>query len=433
MSFQLVVKPPRGPEARIYVDHDEVMIGRGIENDVVLRAPLASRRHCRIFSAAGRILVEDLGSQNGTYVCEQLVSAPQELLVGDTLRIVTTEIVLEAATGGEDIKPPMSAPIDPIASAADTLVDDDDDSGPDSDAFARARRTTGQWEAPPVRAAPRVAVGRSPLVTYAGETEGRALGEEAALVSFDEADYDDSDDDNASLFTSEAMRTDPNIVAPRSPATNPANRFRSVTSQAGVPEEAREIRATLFGLFLRAVRRDPPGPGRAGRAALREKVQRAIPVADERLAHLDTSAWAAEIVEELCGYGPLTPLLANPNVTSVVVDAVAQIRIQRGGQLVPVGSAFTSVSAMKTATARLLSEVGGDPDVTDETRNYRLPSGLEVVLHRPSDDVSRLTVVKPANDDVFRVEARLNRRAAEVAEAIALAASGEDGGDTSGA
>jgi pSer/pThr/pTyr-binding forkhead associated (FHA) protein len=53
-----------------------------------------SRRHARIALQGGQVVVEDLGSTNGTYVNEQPISSPRALNPGDRVRIGLTVIEL---------------------------------------------------------------------------------------------------------------------------------------------------------------------------------------------------------------------------------------------------------------------------------------------------------------------------------------------------
>jgi len=55
------------------VAKDTVVIGRSSECDIVVDAPGVSRRHARVTVKPGRILVEDLGSLNGTYINDDAI------------------------------------------------------------------------------------------------------------------------------------------------------------------------------------------------------------------------------------------------------------------------------------------------------------------------------------------------------------------------
>ena len=53
-----------------------------------------SRRHARIAPQGGQVVVEDLGSTNGTYVNDQPISSPRSLNPGDKVRIGLTVVEL---------------------------------------------------------------------------------------------------------------------------------------------------------------------------------------------------------------------------------------------------------------------------------------------------------------------------------------------------
>ncbi len=62
-------------------------IGREAYNDVVLIDPEASRKHAQISFQAGRYVVEDLGSTNGTYVNGRQIISPTTLNRGDVIEV----------------------------------------------------------------------------------------------------------------------------------------------------------------------------------------------------------------------------------------------------------------------------------------------------------------------------------------------------------
>ncbi|ACB39015.1 FHA domain-containing protein [Pyrobaculum neutrophilum] len=47
-----------------------VTVGRAVDNQIVVPDPAVSRRHMRLIATAGGVVVEDLGSSNGTYLVE---------------------------------------------------------------------------------------------------------------------------------------------------------------------------------------------------------------------------------------------------------------------------------------------------------------------------------------------------------------------------
>uniref|UniRef100_A0A6J5ZQA9 Unannotated protein n=1 Tax=freshwater metagenome TaxID=449393 RepID=A0A6J5ZQA9_9ZZZZ len=67
------------------------VLGRGEQAEIRLDDPYASSRHARLVLQGGRVVLEDLGSTNGTYLNEELVSGPQPLHQGDRVRIGDSE------------------------------------------------------------------------------------------------------------------------------------------------------------------------------------------------------------------------------------------------------------------------------------------------------------------------------------------------------
>jgi hypothetical protein len=83
---------------------NEVTVGRGVGNDLVLDDPSMSRKHSKLKRiGSGRLEVEDLNSANGTYVNGRKISTAQ-LGPGDTLRFGEVMFRLDGA-GGSGARP----------------------------------------------------------------------------------------------------------------------------------------------------------------------------------------------------------------------------------------------------------------------------------------------------------------------------------------
>jgi FHA domain-containing protein len=64
--------------------------GRDPSLPVVLEDERVSRRHARLEPVGAGAIVEDLGSTNGTYVNDQPISGPREVVPGDRVRLGLT-------------------------------------------------------------------------------------------------------------------------------------------------------------------------------------------------------------------------------------------------------------------------------------------------------------------------------------------------------
>jgi hypothetical protein len=74
---------------------DGAVLGRGAEADIVLEDSFSSSRHARLIPQGDAIVLEDLGSTNGTYLNDEPVGGPQPLREGDRIRIGDSEFTFE--------------------------------------------------------------------------------------------------------------------------------------------------------------------------------------------------------------------------------------------------------------------------------------------------------------------------------------------------
>lgn len=93
---QLVVERAPGHESGLAYDiGDGAIMGRGDAAEIRLEDPFASSRHARLLKQGAIVVIEDLGSTNGTYLNEELLSGPQPLHPGDRIRIGDSEFTYE--------------------------------------------------------------------------------------------------------------------------------------------------------------------------------------------------------------------------------------------------------------------------------------------------------------------------------------------------
>jgi pSer/pThr/pTyr-binding forkhead associated (FHA) protein len=69
---------------------DSMVLGRSDEADFYLDDPYASDFHLRLSAREGRLVVNDLGSTNGTYVNGRRVTTPVDLNRGDAVQVGKT-------------------------------------------------------------------------------------------------------------------------------------------------------------------------------------------------------------------------------------------------------------------------------------------------------------------------------------------------------
>src|SRR3954464_6626785 len=74
---------------------DGALLGRGDQADIRLEDGFASARHARLVPQGDVMVLEDLGSTNGTYLNGEPLRGPQPLHAGDRIRIGDTEFSFE--------------------------------------------------------------------------------------------------------------------------------------------------------------------------------------------------------------------------------------------------------------------------------------------------------------------------------------------------
>ena len=88
---RLLVERAPGHESGVAYELDEIVtLGRG-DVEIRLDDPFASSRHARISRQGPVVVIEDLGSTNGTYLNDQQLTGPQPLHDGDLIRIGDSE------------------------------------------------------------------------------------------------------------------------------------------------------------------------------------------------------------------------------------------------------------------------------------------------------------------------------------------------------
>jgi FHA domain len=86
----LVERAPGHETGTAYEIPNGATLGRG-DVEIQLDDPFASARHARITRQGYVLVIEDLGSTNGTYLNEEPLTGPQPLHPGDRIRIGDSE------------------------------------------------------------------------------------------------------------------------------------------------------------------------------------------------------------------------------------------------------------------------------------------------------------------------------------------------------
>jgi pilus assembly protein CpaF len=85
-----------------------------------------------------------------------------------------------------------------------------------------------------------------------------------------------------------------------------------------------------------------------------------------------------EVLNEVLGYGPIQPLLDDPDVSEVMVNGPNKIYVEKNGKLIKTGVVFESNEQVLRVIDRIILPLGRRVDADSPTVDARLPDGSRV-------------------------------------------------------
>jgi pilus assembly protein CpaF len=101
------------------------------------------------------------------------------------------------------------------------------------------------------------------------------------------------------------------------------------------------------------------------------------------LARADRLALLQEIADDVLGYGPIDPYLADPEVTEVMVNGPHSVWVERGGRLTKTDTRFVDANHLERIIEKIVGQVGRRIDESVPMVDARLPDGSRVnaIIH----------------------------------------------------
>jgi pilus assembly protein CpaF len=120
-----------------------------------------------------------------------------------------------------------------------------------------------------------------------------------------------------------------------------------------------------------------------------------LPLSDDERQRL-----VRQISDDVLGYGPLQPLLDDPDLTEIMVNGPDQIFVERGGKLTLSGASFRNEEQLRRVIEKIVSRVGRRIDESSPLVDARLEDGSRVnaVIPPLAVNGSSLTIRKFAAD-----------------------------------
>ena len=138
-------------------------------------------------------------------------------------------------------------------------------------------------------------------------------------------------------------------------------------------------------------------PARAALGLAQEPVTVAALLRPWTAACLDPANAAASLAADLCGAGPLEPLLADDRITEIMVTGPHRIHVEVDGRLVPSDLAFRDAHHLRAVVERLVASTGRRLDEATPAVDAVLADGsrLNAVLPPVAVDGPYLTIRRP--------------------------------------
>lgn len=310
-----------------------VLVGRASECDLRLRNWRVARHHARLYAGEAGVAIDDLGSLAGTLVGGKRIvhrsglGPDDEVLIGNCL--LRVRIIAEHGM----------APVRCVQANAGTIE----------------RSAAGP--------AAEVATAES-SAAYAGHADGasaaHAIGTPDALLPAAGAAPADA---NAaeSLAT---VASAPTVVSPLAGMHADWRRRLHQRLLEAMDLRRRDV-ASMSDQALRA----------EADALVRELIAQA---GAELPAELDARALRREVVDEAVGLGPLESLLADPDISEIMVNRYDELFVEEGGRLRRHPIVFSSEQAVLGVIERIVAPLGRRVDESSPMVDARLKDGSRV-------------------------------------------------------
>src|SRR2546423_10823244 len=99
---------------------------------------------------------------------------------------------------------------------------------------------------------------------------------------------------------------------------------------------------------------------------------------DVKVSPLERRRFLQEMLQDILGYGPLDPLLADETITEIMCNSFDSIWIERDGKLEATEAAFTDDDQYRQVIEKIVSAVGRRIDESSPLVDARLPDGSRV-------------------------------------------------------
>jgi pilus assembly protein CpaF len=188
--------------------------------------------------------------------------------------------------------------------------------------------------------------------------------------------------------------------AARSIPTLP-RKFQMLSEAAAwrIVERVRELMGQEHGWKLAR------GPDLSTRTRVQQVLDQVVRQEGLTLSRVDRQMLQGLVEAEVVGYGPLDPLLADPEVTEIMVNGPGLVYVERRGRIEETAVVFRDREHLMRIIERILSPLGRRVDESSPMIDARLPDGSRVnVIIPPLSLMGPVMTIRKFEREPFRME-----------------------------
>ncbi len=114
------------------------------------------------------------------------------------------------------------------------------------------------------------------------------------------------------------------------------------------------------------------------RSELRVVLEAILNTREDACRAVDRDTLLRQVIDEVCGLGPIQPLLEDGEVTEVMINGAGALFYERGGELYPADTVFDSPEQIMIVMDRILAPLGRRLDRSSPLVSARLANGDRV-------------------------------------------------------
>jgi pilus assembly protein CpaF len=153
----------------------------------------------------------------------------------------------------------------------------------------------------------------------------------------------------------------------------------------------------------------------------------AVVATDASISPLERDALVTGLIDELTGFGPIQPLLDDPEITEIMINGPNRVYIERHGRIERTRIVFRDAQHLKNILEKMLAPTGRRVDEASPMVDARLPDGsrLNAVIAPVAVGGDAITIRKFARDPFTLPQlVAMGTLSAEMAEFLEAAVKG---------